>query len=68
MHSYFRVAISWGNKMNFSLSANMWGFCSDSHTLIFYINNKQMILHTILLYTVQFYFTLTIVFFSSLVF
>ena len=27
----FRVAISWGNKMNFSLSANMSGFCSDSH-------------------------------------
>ena len=25
------VAISWGNKMNFSLSANMSGFCSDSH-------------------------------------
>ena len=27
----FSVAISWGNKMNFSLSANMSGFCSDSH-------------------------------------
>ena len=25
------VAISWGNKMNFSLSANMSGFCLDSH-------------------------------------
>ena len=27
----FSVAISWGNKMSFSLSANMSGFCSDSH-------------------------------------
>ena len=27
----FSVAISLGNKMNFSLSANMSGFCSDSH-------------------------------------
>ena len=27
----FSVAISWGNKMTFSLSANMSGFCSDSH-------------------------------------
>ena len=25
----FSVAISWGNKMNFSLSANMSGFCSE---------------------------------------
>ena len=31
-HAYlFSVAISWGNEMNFSLSANMLGFCSDSH-------------------------------------
>ena len=29
----FSVAISWGNKMNFSLSVNMSGFCSDSHIL-----------------------------------
>ena len=28
-HAY--VAISWGIKINFSLSANMSGFCSDSH-------------------------------------
>ena len=28
---YASVAISWGNKMNFSLCANMSGFCSDSH-------------------------------------
>ena len=27
----FSVAISWGNKMNFSLCVNMLGFCSDSH-------------------------------------
>ena len=27
----FSVAISWGNKMDFSLCANMSGFCSDSH-------------------------------------
>ena len=27
----FSVAISWGNKTNFSLSVNMSGFCSDSH-------------------------------------
>ena len=27
----FSVAISWSNKMNFSLCANMSGFCSDSH-------------------------------------
>ena len=27
----FSVAISWGNKMNFSLCANILGFCSDSH-------------------------------------
>ena len=27
----FSVAISWGNKMNFSLYANMSSFCSDSH-------------------------------------
>ena len=27
----FSVAISWGNKMNFSLCASMSGFCSDSH-------------------------------------
>ena len=32
----FSVAISWGNKMNFSLSANMSGFCSDSHILCSY--------------------------------
>ena len=35
-HAYlFSVAISWGNKMNFSLSANMLGFCSDSHIYIY---------------------------------
>ena len=27
----FSEAISWGNKMNFTLYANMAGFCSDSH-------------------------------------
>ena len=27
----FSVTISWGNKTNFSLCANMLGFCSDSH-------------------------------------
>ena len=27
----FSVAISWGNKMNFSLYANMAGFCSGGH-------------------------------------
>ena len=27
----FSVAINWGNKMNFSLYANMAGFCSDDH-------------------------------------
>ena len=27
----FSVAKSWGNKKNFSLCANMSGFCSDSH-------------------------------------
>ena len=27
----FSVAINWDNKMNFSLYANMSGFCSDSH-------------------------------------
>ena len=27
----FSVAISWGNKMNFRLCANMSVFCSDSH-------------------------------------
>ena len=27
----FSVAISWGNKMNFSLYASMLSFCSDSH-------------------------------------
>ena len=26
----FSVAISWGNKMNFSLYANMSGFCSQT--------------------------------------
>ena len=33
MHRYLvHVAISWGNKINFSLFANMSsGFCSDSH-------------------------------------
>ena len=31
MHSYLIIAISWGNKMNFSLYTNMAGFCSDSH-------------------------------------
>ena len=29
----FIVAISWGNKTNFSLYANMLSFCSDSHIL-----------------------------------
>ena len=29
----FSVAIGWGNKMNFSLYANMAGFCSDGHKL-----------------------------------
>ena len=33
MHGYFVVAISWGNKMNFSLHANMDGFYSDGHNL-----------------------------------
>ena len=27
----FSVAISWDNKMNFTLCADMSGFCSDSH-------------------------------------
>ena len=27
----FSVAISWDNKINFSLCVNMSGFCSDSH-------------------------------------
>ena len=27
----FSVAISWDNKMNFNLCANMSDFCSDSH-------------------------------------
>ena len=27
----FIVAINWGNKMSFSLYANMLGFCSDGH-------------------------------------
>ena len=31
MNSYLIIAISWGNKMNFSLYVNMAGFCSDSH-------------------------------------
>ena len=30
----FSVAISWGNKMNFSLYANMSVFCSDSHIML----------------------------------
>ena len=29
----FSVAISWGNKMNFTLYANMAGLCSDGHRL-----------------------------------
>ena len=34
MHSYVSgVAISWGNKINFSLCVNMFSFCSDSHIL-----------------------------------
>ena len=34
MHSYLvYVDISLGNKMNFSLYANMAGFCSDGHIL-----------------------------------
>ena len=33
----FSVAISWGNKMNFRLSADMSGFCSDSHILSYVI-------------------------------
>ena len=28
------AAISWGNKMNFNLCANLSGFCSDSHKLL----------------------------------
>ena len=36
MHSYvFSVAVSWGNKMNFSLYVNMAGFCLDSTNTIF---------------------------------
>ena len=48
----FSVAISWGNKMNFSLYANMAGFCSNDHILLqFYmrtlkhIHNKLLFLH-----------------------
>ena len=32
------VAISWGDKINFSLCANMAGFCSDSY--IYYKMNS----------------------------
>ena len=33
----FSVDISWGNKTNFSLYANMAGFSPDSHILTFYL-------------------------------
>ena len=36
----FSEAISWGNKMNFSLCANMLGFCSDSHILYNIANDE----------------------------
>ena len=39
----FSVAISWGNKMNFSLCAKMSAFCSDSH-----IFHGQLVIHKIL--------------------
>ena len=51
MHSYiFSVAISWGNKMNFSLSANMSGFCSDSHYVVSTGHNITCWLHVLLEY------------------
>ena len=29
-----QLCISWGNKMNFSVYANMLGFCSDNHIIM----------------------------------
>ena len=49
----FSVAISWGNKMNFSLSANMSGFCSDSHIYVcicIYVYNYMCIYIYIYIY------------------
>ena len=43
----FSVAISCGNKMNFSLYVKVSGFCSDSHILYAYTttSNLQYPLH-----------------------
>ena len=38
MHTNFSVAISWGNKMIFSLYVFMSGFCSNNH--IYECNNR----------------------------
>ena len=40
MPNYF-VAISLGNKMNFSLYVNMAGFCSDSHICTMNANKPE---------------------------
>ena len=41
----FSIAIEWGNKMNFSLFANMAGFCSDGHIYISTFNNNINVIY-----------------------
>ena len=50
----FSVAISWGNKMNFSLCVNMSSFCSDSNNCecmkwSWWVHTLSQVIRTLLL-------------------